>query len=109
MQTQELHEEFLLNLCDRLYFEIDIRSMVHGGREDPWQQPMYLIPIWNLVEKVKSFKRFFDELDVEFPTEEVYRHPIDLSTAFSEDLIRMKEEDFVYKGEHIKVAYKYII
>lgn len=111
MSLQELHEEYLLNLLDKLELEIDIRSIVHdpaaeGG--DPWEQPMYLIPMWNIIEKIKSFKSYFDEFNLLFPTEGVYRHPINLSTLFPDNMIHIKEEEFIYKGEKIKIEYNYI-
>lgn len=110
MIVQELNEEYLLNLLDRLNFEIEIRTIVHENRAelDPWVQPMYLIPMWNLVEKIKVFKMYFYELDIDFPFFEVYRHPIDLSTAFPDNMIHIKEEEFIFKGEKIKIEYKYI-
>lgn len=106
--VQELSEEFLWNLTYRLTFEIEIRYMVHGGPNDPWEQPMYLIPMWNIVEKIKAFKRYFDEFNVIFPTEDVYRHPIDLSEVFPPEMIKVKEEEFLYKGEKIIVTYNYV-
>lgn len=109
--VQQLNKEFLLNLVDRLMFEIEIRYMVYEGRseeEDQWFQPMYLIPYWNIVEKIKEFTPYFDEFDVTFPTEEVYRQPIELSTVFPSSLINEKEEEFIFKGEKIIVKYKCI-
>lgn len=111
VQVQELNEEFLLNLADRLTFEIEIRYMVYEGRnekEDQWFQPMYLIPMWNIVEKIKSFEIYFKELDITFPWEEVYRHPIDLPTVFPTEMINIKEEEFIFNGEKIKVKYRYV-
>lgn len=111
MLLQELTEEYLINLTIRLDFEIEIRTMVHdptsAGR-DPWMQPMYLIPMWNIIEKIKSFTSYFDKLNVQFPFFEVYRHPIDLNSAFPDSMISIKEQEFTFMGDKIKVAYKYI-
>lgn len=110
MQVQELHEEFLLNLEDRLRFEIEIRYMVYGGRdeENQWLQPMYLIPMWNIVEKVQCFKSYFDELGVIFPTEYVCRHPLDLPDLFPDSMTHIVEEEFIFKGEKVVVKYRRI-
>lgn len=111
MLVQELNEEYLENLKDRLIFEIEIRYMTFGidaKGENQWLQPMYLIPMWNIVEKIKTLKSYFNELDVIFPHEDVYRQPIDLSTVFPNDMIRSKEEEFIYKGGKIKIEYNYI-
>lgn len=108
---QKLNQEFLLNLVDRLTFEIEIRYMVYEGRseeEDQWFQPMYLIPYWNIVEKIKEFTPYFIEFDVTFPLEEVYRQPIELSTVFPSSMINVKEEEFIFKGEKITVKYNHI-
>lgn len=108
---QKLNQEFLLNLVDRLTFEIEIRYMVYEGRseeEDQWFQPMYLIPYWNIIEKIKKFEEYFDELGIHFPTFDVYRQPIELSTVFPPDMIHTKEEEFIFKDEKIKVEYRYI-
>lgn len=113
MLVQEMSQDFLCNLKNRLDFEIEIRSFVidydsaKGG--NPWRQPMYLIPMYNIVEKLKSFESYFNKLDVSFPTFEVYRQPFDLSTAFPNNMIHIKEEEFIFKGENIKVEYNYII
>lgn len=110
--VQELNEEFLINLEHRLNFEIEIRYMVYEGRseeEDQWFQPMYLIPYWNIVQKIIEFTPFFKEFDLKFPTESVYRQPIDLSTVFPSSMISIKEEEFIFKGEKITVKYECII
>lgn len=110
MLLQDLSVDFLDNLLERLDFEIGLRYMVHddSAERNPYYQPMYLIPMWNICEKIKSFKPYFDELDMIFPTLNVYRHPIDLFKMFPADIIKTKEEDFTYKGQPIKVTYKYI-
>lgn len=111
--VQELNEEFLYNLKDRLIFEIEIRYMVYDGcckeEEDQWFQLMYLIPYWNIVQKVKEFTPYFEELNVRFPFEEVYRQPIELYTVFPSSMINVKEEEFIFRGEKIIVKYEYII
>lgn len=54
---QKLNEEYLLNLSYRLDFEIELRTLAYsvdqsdGG--DTWLQPMYLVPMWNIVKKLK--------------------------------------------------------
>lgn len=108
MLVQELNKEFLLNLVDRLTFEIEIRYMVYGGHDEEWFQPMYIIPFWNIVEKIKSFKTYFDDLNIIFPTYDVYRQPFELLMTFPTDMISIKDEEFIYKGEKIKVKYRYI-
>lgn len=106
---QEISEEFLVNLEDRLIFEIEIRTLVYDQSENnSWLQPMYLIPMWNIVEKIKAFKPYFHKLNISFPTLDVYRQPIDLSTVFPDALIHIKEEEFIFNGEIIKIKYKYI-
>lgn len=106
---QELSEEFLLNLVDRLDFEIEIRTLVYSHSEnEPWLQPMYLIPMWNIVEKIKAFEPFFHKLNIGFPTFDLCRHPIDLSTVFPDAMIRIKDEEFIFNGEIIRIKYKYI-
>lgn len=108
---QELNQEYLENLCERLIFEIEIRYLIYDDAEEgnPWLQPMYLIPMWNIVEKLKKFKPYFHELDIKFPTMEVYRQPMDFSTVFPSTMIRSKEEELIFKGEKIRVKYNYII
>lgn len=110
MQLQELNEEFLLNLEERLIFEIELRYMVHSDQAegDPWIQPMYLVPMWNIVEKIKSFKIYFDRLGVNFPFQEVYRHPIDLATIFPTDMIHYKTEELMFNGEKVTVEYRFV-
>lgn len=111
MMVQELNEEFLLNLLYRLDFEMELRTLAYSvdqsEGEDTWLQPMYLIPMWNMVEKLEAFKPYFNEFDVIFPTH-MYRQPIDLSTAFPHDMILIKQEEFIFKSEKIKVEYRYI-
>lgn len=70
---------------------------------------MFLIPMWNILEKIKKFTQYFNELNVIFPFEEVYRQPIDFSTLFHADLIHTAEEELIFKGEKIKVSYNYIM
>lgn len=112
MKLQELNENYLWLLKQRLDFELEIRWMTYESCDDdvnPWCQPMYLIPYWNIIQKIIAFTKYFDELNVPLPFEEVYRQPIDLSTAFPDSLIHIKEEEFIYKGEIIKIDYKYIV
>lgn len=113
MRTQELNEEYLSNLLDRWGFENEIRALVCGYDpeigEDPWLRPMYLIPMWNIFEKIKSFEQYFKEFDMIFPSGDIYRQPINFSTAFPSHMIHTKEEEFIFKGEKIKVAYNYVI
>lgn len=103
---QELSEAFLLNLVDRLDFEIEIRNIVYEN--ETWLQPMYLIPMWNIVEKIKAFKPYFHKLNIGFPTFDICRHPIDLSTVFPDAMIHIKDEEFIFNGEIIRIKYKYI-
>lgn len=106
---QELSEEFLLNLVDRLDFEIEIRAVVYSQSENnPWLQPMYLIPMWNIVEKIKAFEPYFHKLNINFPKYDIYRQPIDLSTVFPDAITRIKEEELIFNGEIIRIKYKYI-
>lgn len=106
---QELSEEFLLNLVDRLDFEIEIRTIVYShSKNEPWLQPMYIIPMWNIVEKIKAFEPYFRKLNISFPKYDVYRQPINLSTVFPDAIIRTKEEELVFNGEIIRIKYKYI-
>lgn len=111
MLTQELNEEYLLILRERLDFEITLRSMSYDQKpeENQWMQPMFLIPMWNILEKIKKFTQYFNELNVIFPFEEVYRQPIDFSTLFHADLIHTAEEELIFKGKKIKVSYNYIM
>lgn len=110
MLVQKLSEEYLLNLVDRLNFEIEIRAAVHEGRceNDAWEQPMYLIPMWNIVKKIIAFKPYFYEMNINFPTLEVYRHPIEIDGIFPIEMINVKEEELIYKGEKIIVKYRCI-
>lgn len=111
MLTQELNEEYLLILRERLDFEITLRSMSYDQKpeENQCMQPMFLIPMWNILEKIKKFTQYFNELNVIFPFEEVYRQPIDFSSLFHADLIHTAEEELIFKGEKIKVSYNYIM
>lgn len=105
---QELNEDYLLNLCYRLDFEIELRTLAYSlDDSDAWKQPMYLIPMWNIVEKIEAFKKYFVEFNVMFPTH-MYIQPIDLSTMFPSHMIRRNEEEFAFNGEIIKIEYKYI-
>ena len=108
---QELNDDYLLNLTYRLDFEIELRALAysvdHSDGDDQWLQPMYLIPMWNIVKKIEAFKQYFVEFDIMFPTY-MYRQPIELSTVFPSHMIRSKEEEFVFNGEIIKIEYKYI-
>lgn len=105
---QVLNEDYLLNLCYRLDFEIELRTLAHSvENSDSWFQPMYLIPMWNIVTKIEAFKKYFVEFDIEFPRH-MNRQPIDLSTTFPIHTIHSKEEEFVSNGEIIKIEYKYI-
>lgn len=113
LQLQVLNEEFLLNLCDRLTFEIEIRYLVYeecaktkGGQ---WFQPMYIIPMWNILEKIKQFEKYFEEFNLKFPLHDIYRQPFDFSMAFPTSMIHIKEEEFIFKDEKIKIEYKYVI
>lgn len=38
----------------------------------------------------------------------MYRQPIDLSSAFPSNMINVKQEEFIFKGEMIKIEYNYI-
>lgn len=106
---QNLNEDYLLNLCYRLDFEIELRALAHSVEDsDAWFQPMYLIPMWNIVEKIKAFRQYFIEFDITFPSH-MYRQPIDLSTLFPSESIHIKQEELIFKGERIKVEYNYII
>lgn len=90
---QELNEDYLLNLCYRLDYEMELRTLAYSvDGEDVWLQPMYLIPMWNIL----------------FPTH-MYRQPIDLSTVFPNHMIHIKEEEIIFKGEIIKIEYKYVL
>lgn len=105
---QEIHEEFLINLEHRLMFEIEIRYMVYGERDNQWLQPMYLIPMWNIIEKITSFKQYFDELNVIYPSADIYRQPQDISNLFPDSMISIVEEEFIFKGEKVTVKYRRI-
>lgn len=109
---QELNEDYLLNLTYRLDFEIELRALayssVHSDGEVIWIQPMYLIPMWNIVKKIEAFKQYYVEFNIIFPTY-MYRQAIDLSTVFPSHMIHTKVEEFVFKGEIIKIEYKYVI
>ena len=107
---QELNEEYLLNLLDRLCFELEIRSSVHEYCDnDPWLKPMYIIPMWNIVEKLKKFEPYFDKFNIIFPTFDVYRQSINLETVFPSNIIHVREEEFIFKGEKIKIEYRYVL
>lgn len=111
MKLQELNEEYLWLLKDRLDYELSHRFMICESCDDemnPWCQPMYLIPYWNIIQKIIAFTSYFDELNVPFPFEEVYRQPIELSTVFPDSLIHSKEEELIFRGEIIKITYKYV-
>lgn len=103
---QELSENFLSNLVQRLDFEIELRTIVYEN--EPWLQPMYLIPMWNIVEKIKAFKPYFRKLNMDFPTYDVHSQPIDLSTVFPDAIIRVKEEEFIFNAKIIRIKYKYV-
>lgn len=112
MKIQELNEEYLLNLLDRLQFETELRYLTYDqceNEKNQWCQPMYIIPYWNIVEKIKSFTSYFRELNVTFPFHDIYNQPFDLSTMFPADMIRIKEEELIFKNEKIIVEYSYII
>lgn len=105
---QEIHEDFLFNLTQRLTFEIEIRYMEHGGNPNPWEQPMYITPMFNIVEKIKAVESYFDEFNVIFPFEDVYRHPLDMRNVIPPEMIKVKEEEFLYRGGIIKIIYNYV-
>lgn len=69
---------------------------------------MYLIPMYNIVEKIKAFTSYFDEFDGIFSTEDVYRHPLNMTDVIPPEMIKVKEEEFMYKGEIIKVSCNYV-
>ena len=105
---QDLNDDFLLNLLDR--FNI-LRAVVcdNSGEYDPYYQTMYLIPMWNIVEKIKTFEPYFHKLNIIFPAIELHRHPIELSNhLFSCKMIHIKEEEFIFNGEIVKIEYKYV-
>lgn len=107
---QELNEEYLLNLLDRLSFEMEIRTLVisDDAAGGGWFQPMYLNPMWNIVEKIKAFKPYFDEIGIVFPFESVYRQPINFATLFDSSVIQSKQEELIFNGEIVIVQYNYI-
>lgn len=111
--TQELNEEYLSNLLDRWGFEMEIRAAFIDesvdDEENPWLRPMYLIPMWNIVTKLQAFEQYFHRFNLIYPKLDILRQPIDFSTAFPDDMIHIKEEEFIFKGEKITVKYKYII
>lgn len=111
--VQVLNKEFLLNLCDRLTFEIEIRYFVYDGcekkEEDQLYQPMYIFPMWNIVEKIKQFEKYFEEFNLKFPVEDIYKHPFDFNKIIPQSMIHSKEEEFIFNGEIIKIHYNYLI
>lgn len=56
-----------------------------------------------------SFCLCKSKLNIVFPTHEVYRQPINLSTYFLIGMIHTKEEEFMFNGEKIKIENKYVI
>lgn len=108
---QGLNKDYLLNLTYRLDFEIELRTLAYSldqsDGDEEWFQPMYLIPMWNIVKKIEAFKQYFVEFDIMFPTY-MYRHLIDLTAVFPSHMICNKEEEFVFNGEIIKIEYKYM-
>lgn len=90
---------------------MELRTLAYSTSSPPdvdvWNQPMFLIPMWNIVKKIEAFKQYFAVFDVIYPSH-MYRQPIDLSTVFPEHMIHVKEEEFVFKGEIIKIQYKYV-
>lgn len=116
MKLQELNVEFLYHLIDRLSFEVQIQTNLHSDEyfgevnwlKHPWYQPMYLVPFFNIVQRIKSLKHYFNEFNVDFPSDHVYGLPWQLLYAIPNEVEYIKEEELICNGEKVTVHYRQI-
>lgn len=109
---QVLSEEYLLNLLDRFHYEFGLRCLVYEDKDDdknPWFQRMYLVPMWNIIKKIEKFEPYFAEFNLVFSWLDIIRQPVDFSSLFPRNMIHSAEEEFIFKGQKIRIEYEYVI